>query len=118
MACPMIRGLKVGVKHHDKRPPTPCEDCRQFFPAPQWQLRVLRGGAEGGGVVVKWTPIAKPPRGLGAPVHNLIDYDAARARFSWESAREALDGLPAGGINIAHEAVDRHADGAVSGKVA
>jgi len=26
----------------------------------------------------------------------------------WRRAREAMDGLPAGGLNIAHEAVDRH----------
>ncbi|MGA2306316.1 MAG: AMP-binding protein, partial [Acidimicrobiales bacterium] len=68
--------------------------------------------------MVKWTPIAEPPRGHGAPVPNLIDYDAARAGFSWHAARGALDGLPAGGINIAHEAVDRHAVGAAGGKVA
>jgi acetyl-CoA synthetase len=30
----------------------------------------------------------------------------------WEQARSWLDGLPGGGINIAHEAVDRHARGA------
>ena len=29
----------------------------------------------------------------------------------WSTARAALDGLPAGGLNIAHEAVDRHARG-------
>lgn len=37
-----------------------------------------------------------------------MDYDAERAAFSWEQARAALDGLPAGGLNIAYEAVDRH----------
>jgi acetyl-CoA synthetase len=114
----MIRGLKVGVKVRDKRPPAPCEDGRQYFPAPRWQLRVVRGGSEGGAAVVRWTPIAKSPRGHGAPLPNLVDYDAARAGFSWDSARDALDGLPDGGINIAHEAVDRHAVGAASGKVA
>jgi acetyl-CoA synthetase len=114
----MIRGLKVGVKVHDKRPPAPCEDGRQYFPAPRWQLRVVRGGSEGDAAVVRWTPIAKSPRGHGAPLPNLVDYDAARAGFSWDSARDALDGLPDGGINIAHEAVDRHAVGAASGKVA
>jgi len=114
----MIRGLKVGVKVRDKRPPAPCEDGRQYFPAPRWQLRVVRGGSEGGVAVVRWTPIAKSPRGHGAPLPNLVDYDAARAGFSWDSARDALDGLPDGGINIAHEAVDRHAVGAASGKVA
>jgi len=34
--------------------------------------------------------------------------DAVRARFSWDDARELLDGLPGGGLNIAHEALDRH----------
>jgi len=39
------------------------------------------------------------------------DYDQARLRFSWAQARAELTGLPGGGLNIAHEAVDRHADG-------
>ena len=30
------------------------------------------------------------------------------AGFSWAQAREGLDGLPGGGLNIAYEAVDRH----------
>ena len=50
---------------------------------------------------------------------NLIDYDAERAAFTWEEARAALDGLPHGrGLNVAHEAVDRHANGARAGKTA
>ena len=32
--------------------------------------------------------------------------------FSWDDARAALDFLPGGGLNIAHECVDRHARGA------
>ena len=36
------------------------------------------------------------------------DTDAARTGFSWDAARAQLDGLPGGGLNIAHEAVDRH----------
>jgi acyl-CoA synthetase (AMP-forming)/AMP-acid ligase II len=40
---------------------------------------------------------------------NLVDYDRARATFSWSAARAQLDGLPGGrGLNIAYEAVDRH----------
>ena len=39
---------------------------------------------------------------------NLRDYAQARAGFSWADARRALDGLPGGGLNIAHEAVSRH----------
>lgn len=43
---------------------------------------------------------------------NLPDYQQARAAFNWETARALLDGLPDGkGLNIAHEAVDRHATG-------
>ncbi len=50
---------------------------------------------------------------------NLVDYRNACAEFSWEAARAALDGLPGGrGLNIAHEAVDRHAVGPHSGRVA
>jgi acetyl-CoA synthetase len=43
---------------------------------------------------------------------NLEDYEQARATFSWDRAQRELDGLPGGqGLNIAHEAVDRHAEG-------
>jgi acetyl-CoA synthetase len=37
--------------------------------------------------------------------------EAQRAGFGWAWARGELDGLPDGALNIAHEAVDRHADG-------
>jgi acetyl-CoA synthetase len=39
---------------------------------------------------------------------HLDDYVARAAHFHWEDARAALAGLPGGGLNIAHEAVDRH----------
>lgn len=40
---------------------------------------------------------------------NLADYDSFRTAFTWQNALNELDGLPGGqGINIAHEAVDRH----------
>jgi acetyl-CoA synthetase len=42
---------------------------------------------------------------------NMPDYEEARSKFSWTAARAELAGLPGGGLNIAHEAVDRHADG-------
>ncbi len=48
------------------------------------------------------------PAGL---VGNLGDYATACAGFSWAAARALLDGLPGGGLNIAHEAVIRHATG-------
>jgi acetyl-CoA synthetase len=50
---------------------------------------------------------------------NLGDYEGVRAAFNWQDAeQEMLDGLPGGGINIAHEAVDRHAAGARADHVA
>ncbi|MEV0402652.1 acetate--CoA ligase [Actinoallomurus sp. NPDC050550] len=50
---------------------------------------------------------------------NLVDYDEARRAFTWERARADLSGLPGGrGLNIAHEAVDRHASGPRSDAVA
>ena len=61
---------------------------------------------------MRWQPISKPRSGWKV-VPNLIDYERTRAEFSWATARRALDGLPGGrGLNIAHEAVDRHARGA------
>jgi acetyl-CoA synthetase len=61
--------------------------------------------------------IAKRPR-PGAVAPNLADAAAVRASFSWEQAATALDGLPAGGLNIAHEAVDRHLRHGRGGKTA
>ncbi len=51
-----------------------------------------------------------PARATSVPP-NLADYAAARASFRWADARAQLDGLPGGGFNIAHEALDRHARG-------
>jgi acetyl-CoA synthetase len=52
--------------------------------------------------------IVKQPTALH-PQPNLADPAAERARFRWDDARTWLDGLPEGrGLNIAHEAVDRH----------
>ena len=43
---------------------------------------------------------------------NMVDYASERASFSWAEARWELDGLPdERGLNIAHEAVDRHGSG-------
>ncbi|MGK2936483.1 MAG: acetate--CoA ligase [Solirubrobacteraceae bacterium] len=38
--------------------------------------------------------------------------------FSWAAERALLDGLPGGGLNIAHEAVDRHAAGPLRDRAA
>ncbi len=59
-----------------------------------------------------WKTIEKPQKDW-AVVPNLVNYEQTRAAFSWETARRTLDGLSGGrGLNIAHEAVDRHATGA------
>lgn len=50
---------------------------------------------------------------------NLVDYGGTCEGFSWKAARAALDGLPEGrGLNIAHEAVDRHLKGKRADKIA
>ena len=50
---------------------------------------------------------------------NLIDYTTTRVEFSWKAVRHELSGLPGGqGINIAHEAIDRHTEGANQNRVA
>jgi acetyl-CoA synthetase len=63
-----------------------------------------------------WDAIIKPPREGAAP--NLQDYRQTCASFSWDDARRELDGLPGGGLNIAHEAIDRHAAGPLRDKIA
>jgi acetyl-CoA synthetase len=58
---------------------------------------------------VSWPTIVKIPR-LGEVPPNLDDYERLCATFSWDQARATLDGLPHGrGLNIAYEAIDRHA---------
>ncbi|MES2896857.1 MAG: acetate--CoA ligase [Pseudomonadota bacterium] len=53
-----------------------------------------------------WPLIRKTPEERAAA--NLKDYDAAVASFSWDAARAELAGFADGGLNIAHEALDRH----------
>ena len=65
-----------------------------------------------------WDRIAKS---VGAASHpaKMASYEAIRRDFSWAEARAALDGLPGGrGLNIAHEAVDRHAEGPEGKRIA
>jgi acetyl-CoA synthetase len=58
-----------------------------------------------------YAPIEKATRRLGV-LPNLLDYEHERSSAVWRRARESLDGLPGGaGLNIAYEAVDRHAHG-------
>jgi acetyl-CoA synthetase len=57
-----------------------------------------------------WPTLHKDPSALTVPP-NLPDYERECSSFTWQTARQNLDGLPGGGPNIAHEAVDRHAAG-------
>jgi len=67
---------------------------------------------------MRYATIIKSERDLRLPP-NLQDYELARAEFSWEQAATQLTGLPdRGGINIAYEAVDRHAEGTRGSHVA
>lgn len=59
---------------------------------------------------MSWPPIKKSPH-AGIPAH-IQNYEQTCATFSWDKARAELDGLPGNqGLNMAHEAVDRHAAG-------
>lgn len=55
-----------------------------------------------------WPRIAKDPAAFQRPP-NLADPARTQFEFRWRDAWSWVDGLPAGnGLNIAHEAVDRH----------
>ncbi len=65
-----------------------------------------------------WNPIRKDVAVFPVSPH-MQDYEATCAGFSWEDVRRELAGLPGGaGLNIAHEAVDRHAAGALRDRLA
>jgi acetyl-CoA synthetase len=50
----------------------------------------------------------KPHAGWRVPP-NMLGYEATRGAFSWEAAKRELAGLPGErGLDIAHEAVERH----------
>lgn len=51
--------------------------------------------------------------------HNLKEYRSFCSFFNWENERKELDGLPGNkGLNIAHEAVDRHSKGPLKDHIA
>lgn len=49
---------------------------------------------------------------------NLINYEKEYETFQWEDIAQKFEGLSSGGLNIAHEAIDRHANGPLSEKTA
>ena len=63
--------------------------------------------------------VIEKTRGASQPAPNLIDYESVRRTFHWEDIEKEFEGLPGGrGLNIAHEAVDRHAAGPLRDKEA
>ena len=52
--------------------------------------------------------IRKPAVETYAIRPNLADYAGTRDSFDYERVIDELDGLPGGGLNIAHESLDRH----------
>jgi acetyl-CoA synthetase len=65
---------------------------------------------------MRWETIPKDDHPAVPP--RLADYGPTRSAFTWSQAREELAGLPGGGLNMAHEAVDRHAASGDADKVA
>jgi acetyl-CoA synthetase len=64
-----------------------------------------------------YAPIVKDPTALRiAP--NLSDYARVRAEFDWSRVADQIEGLGPGKVNIAHEILDRHADGPAGGRLA
>ena len=67
-------------------------------------------------VMGEYETIQKPANPPAAP--NLPDYAASREGFDWSRIEAELDWLPGGGLNIAHEAIDRHCEAGRGGKAA
>lgn len=57
---------------------------------------------------MNYEPIRKPDISEITVKPNLLDYKRFREEFIWEDVRRELEGLENGGLNIAHEIVDRH----------
>ncbi|GAA2481595.1 acetate--CoA ligase [Terrabacter carboxydivorans] len=70
-------------------------------------LAVQRGGAQ-----------RRPIEHVPALAPLVGDYEARRRSFTWEAARDWLRGDDEGHLNMAHEAVDRHAEGPLADTVA
>ncbi|WP_366656747.1 acetate--CoA ligase [Fodinicurvata sp. EGI_FJ10296] len=67
---------------------------------------------------MEYPPIVKSLR-PGEVEPNLRHYEESCETFDWDAARDMLDGLPdERGLNIAHEAVDRHANGELAERIA
>ena len=78
-----------------------------------------RNGIDKAGAGARYATIGKRTAARGTLEPNLADYRRERAAFSWAAERRRLAGLSGGhGINMAYEAVDRHAAGPLAQRVA
>ena len=67
---------------------------------------------------MEWKPVHKQLATFQRPP-NLVDYPFAYTNFQWDALEQEITKLPDGkGLNIAFEAVDRHAQGRLADKVA
>ena len=63
--------------------------------------------------------VISKPGSAGGAKPNLANYEQTRSTFRWEDVEAEFEGLPGGkGLNIAHEAIDRHATGGMQDKEA
>ena len=63
-------------------------------------------------------PVIHKPGSFPVPP-NIPDHEAMLRSFRWDEIERELDWLPGGGLNIAHEAIDRHcAQGRATERVA
>ena len=69
-------------------------------------------------MMMQYPVLSKPSPDQMGVLPNLPDVDGARAGFRWEEMYRELDWLPDGGLNKAHECIDRHANGVRAGKLA
>ena len=65
-----------------------------------------------------YKPIRKNAVGAMPVKPNLIDYEKARATFTWEDVAKVLDWFEDGKINIAYQLLDRHLNTPLRDKVA
>lgn len=66
---------------------------------------------------MSWEMIKKSPENFKKQP-NLRNYNSGYEEFSWDEFRHELEQSPQGGLNIAHNAVDRHARGQLANKTA
>ena len=105
-----------GSRAHGKRTRGPSSV--RVFPKPGSGAAPMTPATRSGRVsVVAWPAIVKSAEDLRLPP-NLPRVEPVPAAEFWAHARSALDGLPGGGLNIAHEALDRHRGGPRSEQVA